>query len=155
MFDGSCESCYSGFILNNGVCTKGQAGEQGCARYDLFGNCLECPSRTYLMNNRCVPVDNQCAQFDYNQKVCVGCYSGYSLLKNVCQITKVEVGKEIANCFAYNPEGSCLQCLDRYFVQNNTCQEVNVFCKAFSLTNGSCTDCYTGFRLVSGTCQRN
>ena len=41
----------------------------------------------------CVVVDDLCAEFDYDERECVGCYSGYSLLSGKCEITEVEEGK--------------------------------------------------------------
>lgn len=70
-----------------------------------------------------------------------------------CEITKVDEGKEIENCFAYTAQGACLECFDRFYVKDNMCAEVDVFCKKYSKTNGLCTDCYTGFKLNNGKCQ--
>lgn len=52
-------------------------------------------------------------------------------------------------------DGACIECFDRFYLKNNSCNEVNVFCKKYNATNGDCTDCYTGFKLEGGKCNRN
>lgn len=54
---------------------------------------MKCAVRRYLEDNKCVQIDDLCANFDYVSKQCVGCYSGYSLLNEKCEITEVEEGK--------------------------------------------------------------
>lgn len=103
---------------------KAPEGEgEGCAEYDDNGNCLKCAVRRYLDDQgNCKQIDDLCAEFDYEKRTCIGCYSGYSILNGKCEITKVEEGKEIENCFAYTPEGSCLECFDRFYVLGNECE---------------------------------
>lgn len=72
-----------------------------------------------------------------------------------CEITEVEEGKEIENCFAYTPEGNCLECFERFYLSNlNVCEEVDIFCKGYNKATGNCTSCYEGlgFRLEQGRC---
>lgn len=40
----------------------------------------------------------------------------------------------------------------RYWNNNGICQQVSDQCKAWSLTNGKCTDCYDGYGLLNGAC---
>ena len=150
--DGSCLSCYPGFRIDGRACVRAPEGD-GCAEFGQNGNCIKCAVRNYLENNQCKQIDDLCADFDYNSKRCIGCYSGYSILNGKCEITKVDEGKEMEDCCAYTPEGSCLECFDRFYVNNNICAEVSVFCKKYSKTNGKCTECYTGFKLANGECQ--
>ena len=89
--DGSCRSCYSGFKLDGDICVKAPEGEgEGCAEYDADGNCLKCAVTRYLdSKNNCVQIDNLYPEFDYELKECIGCYSGYSILNKMCEITKL------------------------------------------------------------------
>ena len=152
---GSCTSCYSGFDLIGGNCVRSET-ESACLERDEYNLCVKCSVRSYINHmGECSPVDDQCAVFDYDEKLCKGCYPGYSLLGEKCEITKVEEGKEIENCFAYTPEGSCLECFDHYYLKDGaSCEEVDVFCKGYDKYSGDCTSCYEGlgFSLIGGKC---
>lgn len=88
-------------------------------------------------DGRCESVHDLCAEFDYDNKQCIGCYSGYSLLEGQCEITEVKEGMEIENCFAYTAEGQCLECFERYWLsEEGSCEEVDVFCRDYDKSNG-------------------
>ena len=79
------------------------------------------------------------------------------MLNKKCEITEVEEGKEIENCFAYTPEGTCLECFERFYLKSEReCAEVDIFCKGFDKRSGDCTSCYEGlgFRLENGKCAK-
>ena len=81
---GDCTSCYAGFDLSNGACLR-STSTSGCLERDENGICTKCSFRSYLDDaNECVSVDDQCADFNYDARVCAGCYSGYSLLNGKC-----------------------------------------------------------------------
>lgn len=50
--------------------------------------------------------------------------------------------------------GQCIECFDRFYLKNNTCNEVSIFCKKYDVNSGDCTDCYTGFKQEKGKCIR-
>lgn len=85
--NGACLTCYSGFSLNNGQCLQSQI-TNGCTQFNIYGNCLQCAQGYYLNANSCVQIDVQCANFNYISKQCTACYSEYTLLSGVCQISK-------------------------------------------------------------------
>jgi hypothetical protein len=41
MFDGACTTCYGGFQLNNGNCTRGN-DNNGCISYGADSSCQLC-----------------------------------------------------------------------------------------------------------------
>lgn len=47
-----------------------------------------------------------------------------------------------------------IECFDRFYLKNNTCNEVSIFCKKYDVNSGDCTDCYTGFKQEKGKCIR-
>jgi hypothetical protein len=151
--NGYCLTCYSGYSLNkNGQCLQNNPAV-GCKTLDANGICVQCSSGYYIdANNACVAIDPQCAQFDSVNKVCTSCYNGYSLLLGVCQISQVNNQYKVNNCFVYNSNNQCIQCLNRYFLTNNQCKDVNVFCKTYDLNTGLCTGCYSTFILTNGQC---
>ena len=99
-------------------------------------------------------IDAQCAKFNMLSKICEGCYQGYTLLEGRCEISKVDEQFEVKNCVAYNVDNKCIQCFDRFYLTNNQCREVSIFCKTYDIITGFCTSCYTGFRLISGQCKK-
>ena len=87
--DGKCTSCYGGYKLENGKCKKDEE-ESSCLERDGEGVCTKCIYKHFLNSeNECEQVDDYCADFDYDEKECKGCYAGYSLLYGKCEITKV------------------------------------------------------------------
>lgn len=151
-FDGSCLTCFQGFSLNKlGQCVQSSVSN-GCSTFDSAGKCTKCGSGYYLQSGNCIQIDPQCANFDNNTLQCTGCYSGYTLLNGICQISKVDTQYEVKNCFAYNLNNLCVSCYDRYYLSNNSCNSVNVFCKSYDSSNGDCLSCYTSFTLKNGKC---
>lgn len=135
-FDGQCLSCYSGFALNQGKCVKDNV-KGGCSSFDSDGKCSKCATGFYLnSNSECAQVDAQCAKFNFGSNLCEGCYSGYTLLEGKCEVAKVNEEFEVKNCVAYNLNNKCIQCFDRFFLTNNACKEVSVFCKTYDLISG-------------------
>lgn len=152
-FDGYCLSCYSGFALKSGKCVQDTV-KGGCSELDSNGKCTKCATGFYINNNECIQVDAQCAKFNFNTNKCEGCYSGYTLLEGRCEISKVNEQFEVKNCVAYNTENKCIQCFDRFYLTANQCKEVSIFCKTYDLITGSCTGCYSSFKLKNGQCAK-
>lgn len=51
-------------------------------------SCTRCAFKYYVSRGQCVPVQDECSDFDYDRNVCEGCYSGYYLdLSGVCRKT--------------------------------------------------------------------
>ena len=48
--------------------------------------------------------------------------------------------------------GRCTKCALRFYSNNGVCQAVSDLCKSWSLINGACSDCYTGYELSAGAC---
>lgn len=151
-FDGTCLTCFPGYSLNIlGQCLQGTVGA-GCSTFDANGACTQCGTGYYLQSGICNQIDPQCANFNTTSLQCVGCYSGYTILNGVCQISKVDTQYQVKNCYAYNSNNLCVSCFDRFYLSNNSCNQVNVFCKTYDNTNGNCLSCYTSFKLNNGQC---
>jgi hypothetical protein len=151
--NGFCTSCYAGFALSNGTCSP-STSPNSCAKFDGQGNCLQCGSGSYLRQGHCLTIDTQCASFDLTSQSCTACYSGYSILNGVCQVSKVESQYVVENCYAYDSSSLCIKCYDRYFLSGNSCAAVSVFCKTYDGNSGNCLSCYSTFTLSNGKCSK-
>ena len=83
---GLCTSCYKGYDLKNGQCsiTSSNANppDLGCATWDWNRKvCLTCSSR-FVFNTQgaCIPVSDNCNQYNSVSGACISCYKGYSLV---------------------------------------------------------------------------
>ena len=151
--NGQCTSCYPGFNLQTGVCSA-STSPSSCSKFNNDGTCAQCGGGSYLNNGACVPVDLNCAYFDLASKTCFTCYSGYSVLGGVCQISSVSSTYQVNNCYAYDQFNKCINCFTGFYLTANTCQAVSVFCKSYDGNTGLCTSCYSSFKLNNGVCSQ-
>jgi hypothetical protein len=149
--NGLCTSCYAGFALHNGKCSP-SASPDSCSKFDNSGSCVQCGPGSYLSQGQCLTIDAQCANFDKTSLTCTACYSGYSILNGVCQISKVDSEDAVENCYAYDSQSRCIKCFDRYYLSANACLTVSVFCRTYDGNNGNCLSCYSSFKLLNGRC---
>ncbi len=56
VFDGSCLSCYGGFSLKDGHCSR-STDSDGCVSFGKDSTCLQCEKRRYLDNGVCLKID--------------------------------------------------------------------------------------------------
>jgi hypothetical protein len=121
---------------------------------------VKCAQGYYLsqINNSCEIVDPDCADFDFRSLQCRSCYAGYSLIDRKCVVNKVDEDKKIVNCAKYDGDGKCIECFDRFYIDQlrnggrGECYDVSFFCKGYDKKNGACTTCYSGFRLQGKEC---
>ena len=144
-------SCFPGFSLNKGSCQL-SLSPSSCSQFNKDGSCSRCGQGSYLSAGQCISIDPQCANFDKAALLCVSCYSGYSTLNGVCQISKVDSRYQIENCYAYDQRNVCIKCYERYYFDGNGCQAVNLFCKTYDDNTGDCLTCYSTFALKNGAC---
>lgn len=77
--EGRCESCYIGYILQNGQCNLHAIDynrDPLCAEFN-GATCVRCATRTFLSNGICSEVNVNCNTFDALTGACLTCYSGY------------------------------------------------------------------------------
>ena len=60
-----------------------------------------------------------------------------------------------AGCATFDANSKCLTCKDRYYMYQllSMCLPVSPLCKDYSLVDGSCLTCVSGFALSQGQCQ--
>lgn len=75
------------------------------------------------------------------------CELGFNLIDNRCEL----IASNDPNCISIK-NGTCVLCSNRFYFAASKCEPVNPNCKSFSMSNGSCTDCYPGFMLNDGNC---
>ena len=137
----------------------------------LFVVCV----RHYLQNGRCTPVNPLCRDFDQNTGACLSCYPGYAVNNGLCAVSDNPYPVNPSNqgnpiglgsgqsynsnvgCSAFDQNGNCIRCSDRYYNNVNTgsCAKVSDFCRTWDQNNGNCLTCYTGFELINGSCFGN
>ena len=119
-----CAFCDTGFqVTFFGLCTS-------------TGSILKCDGRNWFdrANDRCVPVDVSCDQFDENTGTCITCAGGY-----------IRRGEQCV------PE---IRCNSRQFFNNGVCTDFPPGCSGFSPISGLCTGCVSNdFTLKDGACE--
>jgi len=83
-----------------------------------------------------------------NNGSCTNCYAGYAISGTTC------VSLSTINPFCLTFNGlNCTYCSAGYYIgSNGVCTAANAWCKAYNMTNGYCTSCYTGFTLKGTIC---
>lgn len=97
-------------------------------------------------------VDPVCKVFDYQKKLCIGCYLGFTLdQSNNCQLS--EDSTRDSNCKSFDANGGCQNCsFGYYFNQMRICTQIDPSCRNFDSVNLVCKACYDGYTIQSGVC---
>lgn len=128
---GKCESCYIGYILQNGQCNLNAIDfnrDSLCAEFN-GSTCVRCATRAYFNNGICSEVNVNCNTFDASTGVCLTCYNGYQLNNGQCIVSQVVLPTPPSSVNLY----------------------ANIYCKRVDSV-GRCTQCFFGFRLENGDC---
>ena len=155
---GVCTSCYKGFDLSNGVCSVSSSNahpsDLGCATWDWNRQvCLVCSSRfVFNAQGSCIPVSDNCNQYNSLSGACTSCYKGYDLVNGQCTVSAATNPLDLG-CATWDWNRQvCLQCSTRWvFNANNICVQVSDNCNQYS-ASGVCTVCYKGYDLLQGQC---
>jgi hypothetical protein len=127
------ESCESGYIAVNGICTK--CSVENCRSchtsvstcddcivpFKLNGNECQhtCPKGTYDDNGRCRQCQSQCASCE-SASICTSCIENFFLLNNECKN----------------------KCMNGYVAINQKCDRCNtLFCKVCDTDRSTCLSC--------------
>lgn len=60
---------------------------------------------------------------------------------------------EIPNCAQYNDKNECVKCAFRFYPDAGKCSQVSDLCKSWSISNGKCVSCYSGYDVINGRCE--
>jgi hypothetical protein len=151
---GYCLSCYLGFALNQGQCTRSNDTspiDLNCASF-VSGACVKCSKGFYFgSNGACLAVSPLCQTFDPATGSCLTCYPSFIVVGGACVEDKNHTQGD-PNCASWL-SGVCTACATRTFMDGNgLCQSVSIDCSTYSANNGACTSCYPGFALNQGKC---
>lgn len=156
---GACLTCFRGYDLSNGACIYSSSNiakpsDIGCGKWDWSNQvCLAC-SNNWIFNNRvCVPVSDQCNNFNSNG-VCSTCYLGYDLVSGLCQYSSSNTAApKDPGCANWDWTNQiCLACSNNWvFNTNKVCAQVSSNCASFN-SAGVCLSCYKGYDLINSAC---
>jgi len=119
---GACESCWSGFSLNDGDCIK----------------------------NKVAPSIIGCSEVNKNGFVCDKCNKGYLLIHGRCA-EKKKGDNHPELCQTFDGSYNCLSCFDKFFLEDGDCC-VNKHCEEVNPENFECVKCKQGYELEFGLC---
>lgn len=139
----SCLTCKSGYYNKYGLCNKLPAN---CLAVSNDGSCSRCGEGYQLNVGACIVPIKYCKVYQNNGALCDSCELGFNLVNNQCEL----MPSSDANCISFK-NGVCVLCSNRFYYSGK-CLPVNPNCKSYSLTNGSCTDCYAGYILAKSNC---
>lgn len=93
--NGLCSECYKGYDLEKGVCIFSPKNLEapsdiGCRIWNWDEKkCLECSERwTFNDDDICIPVSEDCKEYDNFTGGCTDCYKGYDLIGSKCVISE-------------------------------------------------------------------
>ncbi|ELP85065.1 protein serine/threonine kinase, putative [Entamoeba invadens IP1] len=152
-----CQMCKPGFVLKEFGCANMSSILQDpyCKHMNITRNsCLNCGSRYYLENGKCVPMMKTVPIYpsNYNQNCferssngCIRCQSGYYIKKGVC----VPCTNGCISC--YNST-YCTKCGPFRFLEYGMCHDLNemiVRCEELMPNLRGCLWCRNGFFKAS------
>lgn len=96
--------------------------DPGCSEFK-DGACIKCSFGFYFYNNKCNAIPSTCANFDIAQRKCLGCYSGYTLDKNMACVKATPASVD-PGCNEFE-NGVCIKCsFGFYFDSNKKCVQI-------------------------------
>jgi hypothetical protein len=158
---GVCENCYTGFYADaNGTCTARAPTDpalSGCADW-LDNVCQSCAAKHFKnAQGSCVPVNDQCREWNTTTGQCTSCYFGYALSNGTCVLDAGALAAQVvANPLCNNfTNTGCVSCADRaVFDSKGICKAVDTQCNTWDKADGLCLSCYQGYNLQNGSCLR-
>jgi hypothetical protein len=141
----ACNSCKSGYLLNNGVCER-DCGK-GCIECTIKTICTQCSIGFFLKSNLCESCPFKCDECT-SASNCKKCSQGYyftppSTCSRACSTACIGCEESTGACsscktgFFLDSDESCIKCPEG-------CEKCN------SLSD--CTSCSTGYVLNKGKC---
>jgi len=148
-----CLQCSKNWVFSsNGACVP--VSDQ-CNTFDASGSCTSCFKGYDLVNGNCVfsksnnaqPSDLGCANWDWNNQICLSCSKGYTLNSNkICTAVSTQ-------CNAYDTQGLCTSCYQGYDLINGSCvfsssnnaKPKDLGCGNWDWNNQVCLSCSKGF----------
>jgi len=114
--------------------------------------CVKCSKNYYFgIKGLCILANPLCQTFDPTNGKCLTCFQSYVLNKGECIIDANNTATD-PNCASWL-DGICVLCAPRTFINSKgLCENVNINCGTYKITDGSCTSCYPGFDLANGVC---
>jgi len=150
-----CQTCNTGFFLNNNICTACPSYCASCSSATLcltlvnpVGFVLMTVNGASVLAN-CDPGCNQCTSND--PSFCTNCAQGFYLNSGICLPCTIT-----SKCQACSQANStvCTSCFPGAFLSNSvcvSCQSPCVTCTSATQLS-SCTSCPSGYILSNATC---
>lgn len=155
MQNGDCSSCWPGYALQSGNCiVEVKPNNPVTAQADPYcisykgGACSQCSSGYYLNRAQglCIQIDPLCKTSSMDTGACLSCYGGYAISNDKCVPLQVV---QIPNCASVNSYGKCQECIEGYYLNENTneCKQVSILCSGYNRRTGECLGCVQGHVL--------
>lgn len=131
---GACLKCDKQYTLVGGKC---EHCPDGCADCSSLSICTSCSSGYVMEGGKCKACPPSCGKCTADQRRCLTCLEGYTLVKGVCtECTDFRCTK----CADGNP-AKCQRCLSGALARNGTCLEVRPCTCCLGLLAQSCLPC--------------
>ena len=157
---GVCESCYYGYIVEEGACvvhddTSIVPESNPLCKTWSDKACIECADRSWFnADGICSAVSAQCNTFDKATGFCLSCFAGYDNVDGECVYSPENTANPAdLGCATWDWDNQvCLKCAKRWaFNADRVCVPVSDQCKSHN-DDGSCASCYKGYDLKDGQC---
>jgi len=139
---GSCTSCYSGYVIQDGNCVIVQQVNIPYCQAIVNGYCQRCIHGYYVQSPlQCSPVSILCVTYDQNTGSCLSCITGYFLQVGQCIYPAMGFDQ---NCMNYDVSAYCSQCRPGFYLLNYVCARIDPFCVNFDTATSTCSRCGGG-----------
>lgn len=156
--DNQCQSCNSGYTLEEGECIKCEAGsvKTKCELCAIGDQCTQC-ALTYFVNTntkKCEPCASNCKTCSAaTADKCTTCNNEYILVSGSC--VKCSLTSTLTSCATCPTDGKCTSCQETYYLNNYACSQCTSICQRCS-DGVSCSLCKPDYTLTTDSkCARN
>jgi hypothetical protein len=117
--------------------------------YDLVNKiCVNCYNGFYYDQSSKVCKQNNpyCKTTNSSNGLCLSCFDGYQLAGGNCQNSTTTINNIGSNIYCTKFNGAaCIQCVNRYYVKDQTCYSIDPNCLTYNASTGYCLTCYSGY----------
>ena len=149
---GTCKTCAFGYLNQSTQCEAFDTTV--CLKFDLSGDCIECPKDKYMDSTVCKLRDRKhCVEYEGDTNDCQTCQDGFYLTAS-----KFCSRQAIDHCVDYTPNlNTCIRCRAGAAKVGSVCQIQDVAnCIEYNNDLPTCKTCMAGFHFVNAsTCTQN
>ena len=126
--------------------------KEGCLKCNIkTKDCLICDTlKSYKLEKKnCIKKKIKNCQIQNLSGNCLKCFGNYNLEKSTKKCIKIPEQKKISNCFSYDENQICINCMPYFILKKNKCVNVQIEIEncEFYKSDNECISCFEDFTL--------